>query len=262
MLRHKLIRAETKVLDAKEGLVSAIVSNEEVDRDGDIIRVAGWDFTNFMKLPLLIADHDYKLDSVIGDWQEIKVVKTRKAVEGIAHYHINEGNVLADKGFKLAEKGLAAFSVGFRPDMAKAKELESDDPWFMNFEFNGQELLEVSHVTIPSNPEALQRAKGLKLHPVLDDIIAEALGATSTKSVHGEHDHDENGRHDHDEDKALLLAQVRELIKSELSPALFKEVDRLVHQELAIFKAEQIVPPDYLAIAQRAKQEVQRGYYK
>ena len=42
-------------------------------------------------------------------------------------------------------------------------------------EFNGQELLEVSHVTIPSNPDALQRMKGPKLAPALAEVVDEIL---------------------------------------------------------------------------------------
>lgn len=254
--RNKITRAETRIIG--KGLVEATVSTEAKDRDGDIIRVKGWDLTSFLSYPVLISSHNYSsLRSIIGRWESMEV-KGKKLV-GTAQYLVGKGNKEADWGFELAEEGMAAYSVGFKPDMSKAKELESDDPWSMSFEFNGQELLEVSHVTIPSNAEALQRAKGLKLHPVIDAIIEEALGGTSTKSVHGEHDHDEKGRHDHDEDKALLLAQVRDLIKLELSPAIFKEVSEIVRQDLDIFKAEQVIPVDYLAIAHAAKEQVMRG---
>ena len=51
---------------------------------------------------------------------------------------------------------MAGYSIGFMPDMSKAKELKGEDSFFTNYEFNGQELLEVSAVTIPSNREALQ----------------------------------------------------------------------------------------------------------
>ena len=43
MLRHKLIRAETKVEDAERGLVRAVVSTEAKDRNADLIREAHWD---------------------------------------------------------------------------------------------------------------------------------------------------------------------------------------------------------------------------
>ena len=108
----------------------------------------------------------------------LKVVESRKAVEGIAHYHINEGNELADRGFKLAEKGLAAFSVGFIPDMEKASPIGEEKDLFGPMEFNGQELLEVSQVAIGSNPAALQLMKGLNQHSVIAGILEELLDET------------------------------------------------------------------------------------
>lgn len=177
MLRHKLFRAETKILDAKTGRVSAVVSTETADRDGDIIRVAGWNLDNFMKHPVLLANHSYRsIQAQIGEWEDMKVVKTRKSLEGVARYYINEGNADADWGFNLASKGRAAFSVGFIPDMEKASPLGDKGDFWGPMEFNGQELLETSHVTIPANAEALQRMKGLDQHPVIDAVITEALG--------------------------------------------------------------------------------------
>ncbi len=201
MLRHKLIRAETKVLDAKKGLVSATVSSETRDRDGDIIRVAGWDFTNFMKHPVLLADHNYRsIQSQIGEWEKMEVMKGRKTVEGIARYYINEGNDDADWGFKLAEKGMAAYSVGFIPDMEKATPLGESKDMFGPLEFNGQEMLETSHITIPSNPDGLQRMKGFDQHPVIAGILEEMLGEVEL------------------DPKALDEERFRELIRDELKP--------------------------------------------
>ena len=41
--RSKFIRPEIKVVDKSAGLITAVVSTESVDRDGDIIRQAYWD---------------------------------------------------------------------------------------------------------------------------------------------------------------------------------------------------------------------------
>ena len=70
-----------------------------------------------------------------------------------------------------------AFSVGFIPDMEKAAPLNVEDKFGLNgMEFKGQELLEVSAVTIPSNPDALQRfVKTPTLHPVIAEIAEERL---------------------------------------------------------------------------------------
>jgi len=171
MLKTKLIRANTQVVDGAAGKVHAVVSTEARDRDGDVVR-AGGDLKAFMEHPILLASHSYhQLRSQIGEWEEMKVAGA--LLEGVARYYVGKGNPEADWGFNLASKGMAAYSVGFIPDMARARALGRDDGW-SGYEFNGQELLEVSHVTIPSNPDALQRLKAAGIHPAVAEVV-EAL---------------------------------------------------------------------------------------
>lgn len=165
-------RGEVKVIDRKAGRVEAVVSTETRDRDGDIIRQAGWDLDNFMKNPVMLDSHRYgSLEAVIGRWDSMEV-KGKKLI-GEATYRIGRGQQNADIAFDIAKDGGAAFSVGFIPDMSKAKEIDGKNEFFQNFEFNGQQLLEVSQVSVPSNPDAMQRMIGL--HPLIDDMIAEKL---------------------------------------------------------------------------------------
>tara|TARA_Y100000310_G_scaffold202655_1_gene202889 strand:+ start:2502 stop:3533 length:1032 start_codon:yes stop_codon:yes gene_type:complete len=176
MLRTKVIRAETKVLDIATGRVEAIVSDESKDRDGDIIRQDGWtNLDTFLRYAPLVSSHDYRqLRSIIGHWESMEV--RGKKMVGVAQYMVAEGNPEADWGFKLAQKGMAAFSVGFIPDMAHAKELDGDGI-FHSYDFGRQELLEVSQVVIPSNRNGLQRMKGANLHPAIAGIVDEVLRA-------------------------------------------------------------------------------------
>lgn len=169
----KFIRPELKVLDPKEGVISAIVSTEAIDRDGDIIRQANWDLGHFKSHPILLSSHNYRgLRNQIGEWTKMDIEGTE--LVGTAKYYIGEGNEEADWGFNLAQKGRAAFSVGFVPDMGAAKELTIGGK--ASFEFRGQELLEVSQVTVPSNPQALQALKGLgSVHPEVDQLVTEML---------------------------------------------------------------------------------------
>jgi len=176
MFRTKIVRPETKLLDEEEGRVSAVVSTETKDRDGDIIRVAGWDLKAFLQHPVLLSSHDYRsLRSVIGEWESMEV--KGKRLVGTARYYIGTGkNDEADWGFELAKLGRAAFSVGFIPDMEKAEPIDGEAEGFLRpMEFNGQELLEVSHVSIPSNPDALQRMKGAGLDPAIAEVVEEIL---------------------------------------------------------------------------------------
>ncbi len=175
--RQKIISAETRVVGEK--LISAVVSTENKDRDGDIIRQEGWDLDHFMKHPILLSSHDYgSLTNVIGEWKDMEV--KGKQLIGTAEYYVGEGNDQADWGHNLASKGRAAYSVGFIPDLSKAKELKDEgSSWFPNYEFKGQELLEVSHVTVPSNRQALQQVKGFAKDPVIVELIEGMLADES-----------------------------------------------------------------------------------
>lgn len=175
--RFKVQRVTTKVVDAVGGRVHAIVSTEDKDRMGDVIRQSGWDLSEFLKHPILLSSHEYgSLRSQIGEWEEMGV--KHKRLEGVAHYYIGEGNPEADWAFNLATKGRAAYSVGFRPDMAKAVQLEGDADSFFGgpWEYKAQELLEVSQVTVPANPNALQQMKAMQgLHPAVVQMADELL---------------------------------------------------------------------------------------
>ena len=53
--RSKFVRPEIKVIDKSAGLITAVVSTESVDRDGDIIRQAHWDLNHFKAHPILLS---------------------------------------------------------------------------------------------------------------------------------------------------------------------------------------------------------------
>jgi hypothetical protein len=177
MLTTKVYRPdETRILDEATGRVSAVVSSEKIDRDGDVIRADGWDLRSFKQHPVLLSSHDYhSLEKQIGVWEKMDVEGAK--MKGVARFFIGKGNAEADWAFELAKEKQLAFSVGFIPDMEKAVPLNKDDSFGVNgMEFRGQELLEVSAVTVPSNPDALQRMVTTKgLHPVVAEIVKERL---------------------------------------------------------------------------------------
>ncbi len=136
----------------KDGVITVALSTEGEDRDGDIVRSTGWDLSNFTKAPRLMSCHDYgDLRKQIGEWRNVRVDPQRKALIGEPHYYTDQGNPEADWAAFLASKGQATYSVGFSPieDVPRKGERGGS-------EYLRQELLECSHVPIPSNPEALQ----------------------------------------------------------------------------------------------------------
>ena len=171
----KTFRAEVLGVNADEGTLDILipVSTASVDRDGEVVEPSAFKKTlpKFMKRPVLVASHDYRdLTSQIGEWTRLKI--TDSGVEGKPKYYINEGNEQADWGFKLASKGMAAFSIGFIP-----KEWEDGDGVKSpRRTYKEVELLEISQVIVPSNREAIQsiRSKGFDnavVNKLLDDIL-------------------------------------------------------------------------------------------
>lgn len=173
------------------GRIEVVMSTEGRDRDGDIIRQAGWDLRNFAQNPVFIADHKYDLSHIIGHWEDVAVV-TSKAdgqgpqLVGTAIYDVGEGNDLADKAYRLAQKGRAAFSVGFIPDMTRAVETEGSGEGgdWPTFEFHAMELLETSQVAVPSNPEGLQRVSNR-------EVWAKSLNSNTGPDIVDETDTDD-----------------------------------------------------------------------
>ena len=168
-IKVKMFPAVTRVVE--RGLIEAIVSTETEDREGDIIRADGWVLDHFTRHPVLLSSHDYHdLRKQIGEWESMEA-KGGKLI-GTARYYIGEGNDEADWAYNLAAKGRAAYSVGFIP-LEWVERAEEGEP-FGGYEFTKNELLEVSHVVIPANPEALQTFR--KTYPDLVGMLVGMAG--------------------------------------------------------------------------------------
>ena len=164
---RKRLNVESKVVDDDDRVIEFISSTENVrDRDGDIIAVDGWDLSNFRKNPLVLFGHQYDKPAV-GKVISSRITDNalRQKVKFIGPDVANEQEYsdwpewlkFADLLYQLYSKGyMQAVSVGFSP-----VEFEYADEEDANVNFLKQELLELSLVTIPSNPAALQAA-GIK----------------------------------------------------------------------------------------------------
>lgn len=81
MINTKIIRGRVKVLDAASGRIQAIVSTENPDRDCDVIRFRGWNFDNFNKHPVLLADHNYSdISSQMSHWESMETNRRYKVL--------------------------------------------------------------------------------------------------------------------------------------------------------------------------------------
>lgn len=138
----------------KDGTITAILSSESLDRDGDIIRQAGWELDRLTGPLPLMSCHNYdSLLSQIGEWQNLHVDPERKALVGNPVYFTGIGNAEADYGYELAKLGKATYSIGFIP--LESQPIKGSRS---GYEYLRMEPLEGSHVPIPAQPEARQLA--------------------------------------------------------------------------------------------------------
>jgi HK97 family phage prohead protease len=173
---YKTFRAEVKGVNIETGEIDMFipVSTMSVDRDGEIVEPSAFKKTlpKFMKRPVLVASHDYNdLTNQIGEWSRLKIGDT--GMDGKPKYYVNEGNAQADWGFKLASKGMAAFSIGFIP----TKWEDGDGVKAPRRTYQEVELLEISQVIVPSNREAQQSVRSKSVDPVVKTLIDDIVNA-------------------------------------------------------------------------------------
>lgn len=171
--------------EPEERILRFIGSDETPDRDGDVISVEGWDLKNYRLNPVFLWAHDYSIPPV---GKAINVgVKGKKLMFEI---QFPEKGIypFADLVYNLYKGGfLNATSVGFVGKQAAErddKEAEDAPPWQVGVKFTQQELLELSAVPVPSNPQAVQQAKSLGA--VTDDEYNSLMSFINGDFVNGD----------------------------------------------------------------------------
>lgn len=133
-----------------------IGSTDTEDRDGEVIDPKAWDLKNYKKNPVILPAHDYR-QPAIGRADEVKI-KDGKLTFKIK-FPPEGDNPVADVYRKLYKGGfMSASSVGFFPKQWVDGDGKKN-PWRTWTEV---ELLELSLVSVPANPEALAEQRGIK----------------------------------------------------------------------------------------------------
>lgn len=152
---YKEIKPTSLIMNVKassdpdeEYTIDMIGSSEAKDRDGDIIKADGWDLANYKANPVFLWGHDHG-GLPIGKAIKVKVNKKEKRLEFKIKFAVDEYPFAATV-YRLFKSGfLNATSVGF---MVKDWEYDEDLKAYVLLK---NELLELSAVTVPANPEAL-----------------------------------------------------------------------------------------------------------
>jgi HK97 family phage major capsid protein/HK97 family phage prohead protease len=155
-----------------------VLSDETVDRYGDVIKLSAWKLANFKRNPIVLFNHDNNFP--IGRWENIGVrngglrAKFVPAAPGTSA-RIDEINSLRAQGI------LKATSVGFKPLKAEPRKDGR------GLDYTEAELLETSIVSVPANPNALQVAKSLNISDDTMDLVFGKQAITREALVMGKH---------------------------------------------------------------------------
>ena len=178
---RKIFRAKIKSVDKEKFIVNAVVSDDSMDRYKESILASAYEkrLPTYKQHPILLSSHNYdKLTCQIGLAENIYIEGNKLHAD--FKYFVGEGNDEADWGFKLAEKGIAAFSVGFIPHAFQdppAPESEDAKSWpaGVRRRYTDVELLEVSQVLVPANSNALQNSLKSEDDPVVKSMIEQTI---------------------------------------------------------------------------------------
>ena len=153
------IKTDIVTKDLGDRSVQFTISKEVVDRDGDILRAGGVDFTNYMKNPVFLGfhnSHDFPLGKVTKFWVEgdsVKAIVYFPTLEELSSDPAlaSEKAKLIDFSYYAYKNGLMnAVSVGFIPlEWTETK---------TGYDITKWELLEFSAVAVPANQDAIAEA--------------------------------------------------------------------------------------------------------
>ena len=141
----------------ENGTFKVVASDETVDRAWEVIKVSWRDLSNFMKNPVIIANHIYTVQNIVWKATNIYVENEKLVVEWVF-----ATTDLAQDVRKLYDWWfIKTVSVWFIP-----KERDENAKNIIT----KAELLEVSFVPVPCNPNALSLWK-----EIVEDLISKGL---------------------------------------------------------------------------------------
>lgn len=177
-IKKSVVSMETKSIDEKARTIEFIGTNSTKDRSGDIIETDGWFLKNFMENPVFLWAHDGRSRPPIG--RALEVSRTPNGLKFLIEFASKGVHEFADTIFKLYVAGfLKGVSVGFVP--RKTEIIRGIDGEFEGIHFIEQELVELSAVSVPDNPDAmiLEAVEGV-LRKEAAEFLSKSLEAEIT----------------------------------------------------------------------------------
>lgn len=192
-MEKRSITGALRNFNSESGIATFVASTETKDRHGSVVNQDGWDLEKFNKNPVIGYQHElYGAPCEKSDPDDI-IGKGKAWLEGEGRAEGDEKRLMVDIEFdddpentraqkvkRKVEKGfLNTVSVGFipvgEPSRGRVNEegdVIDEDTLF----FKGQELLEISVVNIPSNPDAVQNQIRSRAYDAISFIAKQAGG--------------------------------------------------------------------------------------
>jgi Caudovirus prohead serine protease len=158
-IRRVAVTPEIRSINEKDRTIDFISSTEAIDRYGDSIKTSGWKLDNYRRNPVFLWSHKSS-EPPIGRTLDVHVESTPiAALVQRVQFADAATYPFADQIFRLYQgKFLNSVSVGFIPLEPPTPILDADGRSTGGYEFTSQELLELSAVPLPANPECVSRA--------------------------------------------------------------------------------------------------------
>lgn len=159
ILRRQIDHLELRTIDEEHRMVEFVASTGAVDTYGTVLPPDLWDLSRYARNGVVGYQHDIYYsddpDNVIGRG-EAYTANGELLIR--IFFEPAELNPKADKVYRKVLFGsINAVSVGFRATAPGhwGRKADGEDPDV--YYYNGQELMEVSVVNVPSNPDAVKR---------------------------------------------------------------------------------------------------------
>ena len=165
ILRRQIDHLELRATDEEQRMVEFVASTGAVDTYGTVLPPDMWDLSRYARNGVVGYQHDIYYsddpDNVIGRGEAyVEDGELRIRI----YFEPAELNKKADKVYRKVLFGsINAVSVGFRATAPGhwGRKDDGEDPEV--YYYNGQELMEVSVVNVPSNPDATKRSAAEEL---------------------------------------------------------------------------------------------------
>jgi HK97 family phage prohead protease len=159
--KNKQYVLEIKSIDEQNMIIDMVGSTSDVDRVGDIVVIDGVDYSDYMKNPIVLPNHDYS-SQAIG--KTLNITRSGNKLIFKIQFASTE---MGKEWFYLYSKGfMSSSSIGFIPIEYKPNDSGG-------YTYTKIQLLEISLVTVPcqQNANIIRAFEGGHISKALFDMI-------------------------------------------------------------------------------------------